>query len=168
MEWGSIADWVSGLGSFCAVAVALYLSRDSQRIKLSGYCGIRLIIGGGAPQQEFIMLSATNIGHRKAVVCNIGMKVGLFRKRHAIITPMKDAYSDGIPFSIDDGEVAKWAIPLNDDKKWIKDLIGDFVKTTMDAKTLRFLIMTTHGTTKSIKPDANLVEEIINALKDQT
>ena len=45
IEWGSVASWVSGLGSFAAVATALYLSRDAQRVKLNGYCGLRSCLG---------------------------------------------------------------------------------------------------------------------------
>jgi hypothetical protein len=49
INWGSVADWVSGLGSFSAVIVALYLSRSAQRVRLRGYCGLRVILGGGSP-----------------------------------------------------------------------------------------------------------------------
>ena len=138
--WGSVADWVSGLGSMAAVITALYLASWSQVIKLSGYCGIRSVIGVSGPQQELVFISVTNIGSRTATICNIGMRVGRFKKRHAIITPSKDIYSDGIPVTLADGQVAKWGIPLNQDMQWIKLLVGGLVKTESDAHTLRFLV----------------------------
>ena len=165
IDWGSVADWVSGLGSFAAVVTALYLASDAQRIKLNGYCGLRIIIGGGAPQQELLFISVTNIGSRRATINNIGMRVGRFKKRHAIITAVKDMYSDGIPTSIEDGQVAKWGIPLDENKKWITDLAGKFVQSEADAKSLRIVVFTTHGAEKVLKPEAPLVEEIIRAVK---
>lgn len=161
VNWGSVADWVSGLGSLAAVITALYLATDSQRIKLTGYCGLRLIVGGGGPQQELVFLSVTNIGSRAATINNIGMRVGRFKKRQAIITAFRDAYSDGVPVTLQDGDVGKWGIPVGDDRKWIKDLANGFVKTASDAKSLRFLVFTTHGEIKVIKPESPLVEDMI-------
>ena len=168
IEWGSVASWVSGLGSFAAVATALYLSRDAQRVKLNGYCGLRVVVGGGMPQKELLFVSVTNIGSRPATISNIGMTVGKFKKkRFAIITAVKDAYSDGIPVTIGDGEVAKWGIPVGEDKKWIKDLVSDFVPTEQDADTLRLVVYTTHGHDKVLKPEELLVGEIKKAIKDK-
>jgi hypothetical protein len=166
-NWGSIADWISGLGSLSAVITALYLSRETQRIKLQGYCGIRLVVGGGEPQKELIFLSVTNIGHRTTVVNNIGMRVGRIKKRFAIITSYKDLYSDGIPVNVADGEVVKWSIPLINDKEWIRDLANGFVKSESDARSLRFCVYTTHGTVLTIKPEKQLVKEICLALKSK-
>ena len=165
INWGSVADWVSGLGSMAAVITALYLASLSQKIKLSGYCGIRLVVGTGGPQQELVFLSVTNIGSRTATISNIGMSVGRFKKRHAIITAAKDIYSDGLPVTLADGQVAKWGIPLNKDMQWIKELVGGFVTTESDAHTLRFLVYPTHGAAKIIKPEQSLVEQILKALR---
>lgn len=167
INWGSVANWVSGLGSLSAVVTALYLASNSRRIKLTGYCGVRLIVGAGGPKQELVFLSVTNVGSRTATINNIGMRVGRFKKRHAIITLIKDFCNDGIPLSLADGQVGKWGIPLDQDKQWIKELAGGFVKTATDARTLRFLVYTTHGAMKVIKPEAHLVEEIQKALGSQ-
>lgn len=167
MNWGSVADWVSGLGSFAAVVTALYLATDSQKIKLDGYCGLRLLIGGGTPEQEFLWISVTNVGSRTAIVNNVGMTVGRRKKkRHAIITVSKDPYSDGLPVSLADGQFAKWGIPMTNDRKWIKDLVGDgFVKTEDDVDTLRFLVYTTQKAVKELNPEEPLREAIRTALK---
>ena len=169
LNWGSVADWVSGLGTLAAVVTALHLASDAQRLKLDGYCGLRLIVGmGEVPRKQFLMISVTNIGNRTATINNIGMRVGRLKKRYAVIPIIKDAYSDGIPVSINDGEVARWGIPLNEDKKWLKELTDGFVNSKLDAKSLRFFVNPTHGATKILKPEPGLVNEIISVLKDQT
>jgi hypothetical protein len=165
IDWGSVADWVSGLGSLSAVVTALYFASDSQKIKLDGYCGIRLVVGNGGPQKELIWISVTNVGSRTAIINNVGMRIGRFKKRRAIITFSKDIYSDGVPVELADGQVAKWGLPLTEDKKWIKDLVDGFIETEDDIRTLRFTIFTTHGAMKVIKPEDSLKQEIQKALR---
>jgi hypothetical protein len=116
VNWGSVADWVSGLGSLSAAIVALYLAKWSQSIRLYGYCGLRIAIGGGGPKEELVFISVTNIGTRSTIVSNLGMRVGMFKKRFALIPMVKDQYSDGIPYQIADGQQAKWAVPLDEKK----------------------------------------------------
>jgi hypothetical protein len=68
INWGSVADWVSGLGSLSAGIIALYLARASQRIRLKGYCGLRMIVGFGNTPQEVVSFVVTNVGTRSTVI----------------------------------------------------------------------------------------------------
>lgn len=97
VNWGSVADWVSGLGSMSAAIVALYLARWSHKIRLRGYCGLRIVVGGNGPKVELVFINVTNICTRSTIVGNLGIRVGLFKKRFAIIPMVKDQYSVGIP-----------------------------------------------------------------------
>jgi hypothetical protein len=81
INWGSVADWVSGVGSLSAGIIALYLARASQRIRLKGYCGLRMSVGFGTTPQELVSFVVTNIGTRGTVVNNISMRVGRFKKK---------------------------------------------------------------------------------------
>lgn len=120
IDWGSVADWVSGLGSLSAGIIALYLARASQRIRLKGYCGLRIIFGLGTTPQEVVSFVATNIGTRSTVINNISMRVGRFKKkRFAIITMVRDQYSVGIPYPLADGQDAHWGIPLDQSRNWV-------------------------------------------------
>ena len=164
VNWGSIADWVSGLGSLSAVIVALYLSRSAQRVRLRGYCGLRVVIGGGVPPQDIVSIRVTNIGNRGTIICNISMHVGLFKKRLAIITLTKDQYSVGIPYPLTDGQEGHWGIPLDDKKSWLVDLCKDFVRTPWDVRTLRFQVHTTNGQHITLRPELPLREAILSVI----
>lgn len=167
INWGSVADWFSGVGTLMAVATALYLASDSRRIKLTGYCGVRRAVRWGGPQWV-VLLSVTNVGSRTAIINSIGIRVGRFKKRQALFNVVKSPSSDGVPISLADGEVAEWGFPLEQDKQWIKEQLIGFIKTEADVRTLRFLVFTTHGATKVIKPEALLVEEIQKALRSKS
>jgi len=165
INWGSIADWVSGIGSLSAAAVALYLARKAEKIKLKGYCGLRVIIGQGMPHVDVLTISVTNIGTRSTIVNNIGLQVGKRgKKRVAIINVVKDEYSMGVPYSLVDGQIAHWNIQLDTEKSWIKDLCKDFITTKDDVNSLRFSVHTNHDENLLISPEDNLKKAILEAM----
>lgn len=105
IQWGSVADWVSGIGSLSAAVVALYVALSARRIRLQGYCGERIIVGPGQPKVDVFSISVTNISQRPTVITNIGFTFGIWRrKKHGIITFMPDQYGHGIPKALPDGE----------------------------------------------------------------
>ena len=69
VNWGSVADWVSGLGSFAAAVVALYVARLSQRVKIRGYFG-RVFIEG-RPRSDMLVVAVINISQRPTAVASI-------------------------------------------------------------------------------------------------
>lgn len=166
ITWGSVADWVSGLGSLSAGIIALYLARASQRIRLKGYCGLRMIVGFGTTPQEIVAFVVTNIGTRSTVINNISMRVGRFKKkRFAIITMVRDQYSVGIPYPLADGQDAHWGVPLDQSRSWIKDLCNDFIQTPSDVKTLQFRVHTSHGDDLVLRPEEPLRKAILEAIE---
>lgn len=168
INWGSVADWVSGLGSLSAGIVALYLARSSERIQLKGYVGLRIVVGGGGPQVELVSISVTNVGTRATVINNIGISVGRFKgKRHGVITAMKDAYSVGIPYPLADGQQAHWGIPMGKDKKWLREVCGKFVQSELDVRTFRFHVYTNHGAKLSLKPEEAMLKALREVLAEE-
>jgi hypothetical protein len=89
------------------------------------------------------------------------MCVGLYKKRYAIITLVKDQYSVGIPYPIADGQEAHWGIPLDDKKTWLVDLCKDFIRTPWDVRTLRFQVHTTNGGYTTLMPEQPLRDAML-------
>jgi len=154
VEWGSIADWVSGIGSLAAAVVALYVAHSAQRVKIRGYAGHRLIIGLGQPPIDVFAVTATNISQRSTVVTNIGFTFGIWRwKQHGIITFMQDQFGHGIPKHLSDGETGNWTVPLGQDNQWLKDLASKFPVTWWAVLTWRVRVHTSNGGTTTFRPD---------------
>jgi hypothetical protein len=76
--------------------------------------GHRLIVTQGqkGPHPEYLLIRIVNIGHREAQITNIGWKVGLFKKQHAIQSTIRDSISSHLPVRLKDGEEAAYYIPL--------------------------------------------------------
>ena len=162
VNWGSVADWVSGLGSMSAGIVALYLARAASRIRLRGYCGIRTVIEmGDTPPHDVLMISVTNVGTRATIINNISIRVGFLKKRYGVITLLRDRYSVEVPFPLGDGQEGHWGIPLDNDEAWLKGLCKSLVKTPRDVRTLRFCIHTNHGEVLRLRPEEQLQQAVL-------
>lgn len=162
IEWGSVAEWVSGIGSFAAAIVALYIAHSSQLVKLRGYAGHRLILSGAQPRIEVFAVSATNVSQRPTVVTNIGFTFGIWRwKRHGIITFMQDHISHGIPKPLNDGETGNWNVPLGEDSKWLQDLASKFPISRWTVFTWRVHVHTSNGGSTAFRPDKAIREKLL-------
>lgn len=156
MNWGSVADWASGIGSLSAAIVALYVAHTSSRVRLRGYCGYRLVLGAGTPTIEIVNISVTNVSRRTTTVTNIGLSLGMpFLKRHGIISVMQSHISHGIPKTLNDGESATWSIELDKSYSWLQDLVEKFKMTWLSVQTLRFHVYTSNGGTTTLRPGRN-------------
>lgn len=168
MEWGSIANWVSGTGSLVASCVALFIADRGRRIHIDGYVGKRVLIGGGFPKTDVLSISVTNIGTRAAKITNVGFECGRGKeKRFAIVTVgIPNAKcpwlaSSPLPISLEDGETANWQILLTAQENWIDELVEKkFVKKWIDVETLRFTIHTSQGHVKYLRPELPLRSQL--------
>ncbi len=168
INWGSVADWVSGIGSLSAAIVALYIAKISQRVRLRGYCGYTVRLGGGMLKQNLVSIDITNIGSRGTVINNIGIRIGLFRRRYGIIPVDRDNYSDKIPMLLNDGDQGHWCIPLDEKFSWINGLCKDFIKSPLDIATMQIQVHTTNGGTQNIRPNKNLRKMFFESLNKKT
>lgn len=168
VNWGSVADWVSGIGSFSAAVVALYVALLSQRVRLNGWCGLRIIVGGGQPQLDVFSVSVTNISQRSTVVTHIGFACRFFRwRRHGLINFMQDDISHGIPKAIADGETGNWNVRMGENNEWAKDLADKFIFSRFDVESMRFIIYTTNGGKTVFRPEKNIRDLLLAILKER-
>lgn len=167
INWGSVADWVSGIGSFSAVVTALYLSKATQRIRLHGMCGHRKVVERNREPKDLISIFVTNTGTRSTVIKSVGLRFGLLRKRYAFLKLQQDDLMDPIPRPLSDGDQAHWGFPLDAEHKWIDDLfLKDFARSWLDVETMVVQVHTTNGGTFSFRPEQPL-RQMIHAKRNQ-
>jgi len=121
----SFAGWFSALGTIAAVVLALYFARQDKRIRLRVYAGHRVIVTPGCegPHPEYLVIGATNVGHREAQITGIGWRIGLLRTRIVEQMPMwNDGISSPLPSRLRDGDEARYYFPLSGVTRWLDDL----------------------------------------------
>jgi hypothetical protein len=161
MEWGSIADWVSGIGSMSASIVALYLAKAANRIKLQAHFGVRVLIGPNTPEQDVVVFGVTNVGNRSTVVKSLGLRTGLFKKRYGYIAVEKNNISDVFPKALADGEEGNWSIYLHGQNNWLNELRDKFVSDRLDAWTLYLQIHTSNGGVINVRAEKGLRRKLM-------
>lgn len=160
----TFAGWLSGIGTLIAVIVALYIANRSMRPKVRAWVGHRITIGPGSkePYPELIVFGIVNKGERPLVISQIGWKVGLFKKRHAIQC-YDESRSSKLPIRLDYGEGANWYIPLHaGDEPWLESfakgmLLPNYIVSCF---TLRAQFFSSTGYIFSIKPERNLLVKL--------
>lgn len=166
VNWGSVADWAAAAGSLFASVTALWLAKESTRVRIKGHFGIRVTVGNGEIGPELAWLSVTNTGTRPVKITTIAIRTGVpFNRRHAIVPTWESPFSSQLPVTLNDGESASWAIVLKDNNKWIRDLCSGFILSKWDVKTFRVLILASAGSELRIVPETSLLERMQAAVK---
>ena len=167
----TFAPWFSAIGTISAVIVSLYLARAEKPMKLEIRAGHRIIVGDGSTGKypEFLYISATNTGHRIATITNVGWRIGFFKKQHMIQVVQKDQLSSGLPVRIDDGEEAKWLVPLDLKDNWIERFTRDFLHRSPRLKlcSLKLQIHTSVGKTFEAAVEKSLKEKLLEECRKQ-
>lgn len=164
INWGSVADWAAAFGSIFAVIVALYLSQQGQRVKLSVSCGIRQIIENRQVGPKMATIQVTNTGERPFKISAISLRHGLFRKSHGIIKMgMQTPYCEAILKILNDGDSSFYGFPLHENN-WVSTMADEF-KGRLDLYTFRITLHCSNGQKKSIKPEKPLLEHIALQMK---
>jgi len=164
LNWGSVADWAAAFGSVFAALVALHLGRQAGQIKLSAFCGIRVMVSG-REQARLASIMVTNTGDRPVRISTIGLSHGLFKKSHGIIKiGAPTEFCESLLRVLNDGDQAHFGFPMNSEPNWIDHQGKDF-RNWIDLATFRVTIYCTNGQSMKIKPERTLLDEIRTRMK---
>lgn len=158
----TFAPWLSAFGTIAAVVTALYLARRADKIRLQLRVGIRMVAvrGGGEDHgKEYVWVSITNLGRRKAHITHMFWKPVPWRKSGLIWIAPENQYSSKFPTTIDDGESANYVLPVEEFKERFKERAQDFFAGfagSIRLRTLRFCVSTSTGDTYYQRPEAEL------------
>ena len=115
---GLAGSWIAGLGSLAAALIALSLARRVNKVRLRSWVGIRTTFGGGAPQQELVNISTTNVGERPVTISSIGWCIGKGKRRRHSVQMFSGVLGDSVPKKIEHGETASFMISLSESPDW--------------------------------------------------
>jgi len=169
----TFAPWLSALGTLLAVIISLYLALAEKPIKLKVRVGHRIMIeqGGEGKPPDFLYISAINIGHRITAINNISWKIGFWKKQYAVqLIDDNLLYSSNIPVKINDGEEAKWFIPLDIKDNWIERFSRDFLMPhpRWNLLWLKLQIHTSVGKTFETRIEKGLQNKLLAECKKQS
>ena len=160
-----VGIWFSGIGTFLASGVALWIASQPRRVKLRASVGLRSIVQPGKGLiKELIAFNVTNLGERPVTIPNVGWRTGRGRRRqHAVVMTLGPS-GNQFPITLHRGESATFTMREEDSVEALSDYWDDMIKWGMDgeslAKSLRGQIHTTLGHIKTIVPEKGLLDHI--------
>lgn len=168
VEWGSVAEWVSGIGALAASGVALYLATPP-KVKLKTYCGQRTIVTTNLSPIHGVSFVVTNVGIRTATITHVGLQFGKRKKKQSlIINFIRDGVSDGLPRVLHDGEYTSFFVNLSDDPNWYAELVKDAKLNESDLSTLRYYVLTSTGEEFTGEPEEPVIEALRAAIEQRS
>jgi len=168
-QWGTAAEWFSGIGSFAAAVVAVCLARGMRKIKVTGCCHDDPEFPPESTE-PLLTVSANNAGYRTVTINSIRIrrvqrKFAKRRKGTDAQYLRVNSQDCPLPITLADGEAATWYFDLMGTVDSI--IAKKIVETKCDVHALRCVLTTTYGKSITIKLAAGLVQTIIDALNDK-
>lgn len=165
--YNSFSNWLSALATLAAVLVSLHLARRAGRPRATVSVGHRLIITPGDKRKppEVIVFSIVNTGDRTIRVTNIGWRVGLYKRRHALQL-YDERQSSPMPIELAHGQEAQWTVPLDiQPEPWLESFANKMLMPNLrlSCATLRAQFHTSVGEVFMTKPEISLVKMLRKA-----
>lgn len=102
-DWGSVGDWVSGVGALLAVVVSLYLTRRSERFQLERDSEQLMLLQ--EPSFAWLTLTIGCNGMRRCTVNELRVTHG--KKRESLKHVLSERNKDVFPCKLDPGDSLK-------------------------------------------------------------
>lgn len=171
----SFAPWLSAIGTLLAVITSLYLARR-ENPKLRVTTSVQVLISEAIEgNPKYFIIEIVNIGIRPVKITGVGWTIGLFKKKSFIQMVGKDSedlvsqmYSSDYPVTLNDGEEAKWLIPLDRDNNWIDGFKNNFSWCPRwDMLFTNLEVFTSHGMKHKERIGETVRKELLEAIKKE-
>lgn len=162
--YNSFSSWLSAIGTIAAVIFSLHLARRSGKPRATTSVGHRLIITPGEKSKppEVIVFRIVNTGDRTIRITNIGWRLGLTKKRHAL--QLYDAtQSSPLPVELTHGQEASWTVPLDArEGPWLQYFANKMMQPNLwlSCATIKAQFHTSVGEIFMVRPEPNLIEKL--------
>ena len=165
--WTVVGTWFTGLATFVAALVALYLARRGEKVRLRIFVGVRLVMrGDGSPGTPYVCFDVTNVGERPVVITTVGWVIGKRKARRYCIQILEGFPWKQCPAELTHGQGTKFMVGLSGTPDWTKEFATSFVNEPQQLKTLRAQIFTSVGQTFEIQPERSLIDRLRQAAEE--
>ena len=157
--WGVVGTWFTGLGTFLAVAVALWVAFRAKKVKLKCSVGLRTVMHGRS-RTPCVVFSVTNLGEGPVVVDGIGWVIGRGKKKIMAEHMLGEIPSDRFPKKLNYGERGSFRVELSGRRTdWLQDFVEGVIKQH-HLSSLRAQIYTSVGHTEKVRPEMSFLKAL--------
>lgn len=158
--WSMIGSWASGIATFLAVVVSLYIANRKPKASLTCEVGLRTIFGKNEMGQEIneygLAVKVINQSTIPIKIVSVGWQ---FPKKKYFYQLFGDIHSDVLPKKIEYGEQAFLWVKV-DGTEWLKEFAEELKNYGCDIKKIRCAINLSTGKTFYFMPDKDFIKKI--------
>ncbi|QBM25106.1 hypothetical protein E1B03_22780 [Citrobacter arsenatis] len=162
--WTMIGTWFTGLATFGAVVVSLYLGSRNPRVQLKVGIGERLLVSRSVEYSERpgISFEITNLSLQTAIISSVHWKL---KRGCWLFQDFGDPASDSLPKKIEHGQTCRlWISTQENDQfggvDWYADIAKALNKRDVKPHKIWCYIRTSTGQTFKLKPEKGIVEKL--------
>jgi len=163
--WNTIGVWLTGLATFTASGVALYLARRTSKVNLHMRAEILDVVDGIGIVDKLVAIEVTNLGERSVTITDIGWVAGRGKKRIYCKQTSAGPDSSKTPFTLAYGEKTMVSVSLSIAPYWADQLASTFMGNlpVSKFKTLRAIAFTSVRQAVYVKPSKSIIDRLIDA-----
>src|SRR2546421_8229367 len=99
--WSLIGIWFTGIATFSATGIALYISLRGERVGLRILAGLRVLMDE-LNSEDIVWIEITNIRPRLTVVTGVSCRISRLNGMYTYAIPTPAAIAGRIPASLQD------------------------------------------------------------------
>ncbi len=159
--WGLIGIWFTGIATFSAAGIALYISLRVEKVELRILAGLRVLMDE-LNSSDIVWIEITNVRPRLAVITGVSFRIGRLKGTYTYAIPTPAAVAGRIPASLQDGQSVTLTLQL----EWLKNLamhLADKIpegELKVAINSVMIVANTSSGKTFLEKPEQPLIEHL--------
>lgn len=163
--WNTIGVWFTGLATFTASGMALYLARRSSKVNLHMSADVLSVLDGVGIVDKLMVIEVTNLSERPITVTDVGWVAGRRKKRIYCKQIPAGPDSAKTPFTLGYGEKAMVSVSLGIAPYWAGQLANTFMAdlSVSEFKTLRAYAFTSVRQAAEAKPSQRILDRLVAA-----
>jgi hypothetical protein len=111
--WELIPIWLGSIGTLAAVIVAPYLAGRDRRINCKVNVNISILMDNlSDSHSKYLSITVTNSSFRSFTLNGFSWRIGVWSKKYLWQVPPQNEFSSRLPIKLNDGEEAKFFIPI--------------------------------------------------------
>ena len=153
--WSMIGTWFSGIATFLAVCLTLYISNRRPKPQLKGAVSLSFFTNGNASLSG-VGISIANIGTYSAIITSLTWTFG---SRNSLLQ-MVGGFGDNLPKKIEHSESAFFFIQSDLNAGWSQDMKYQIYQQGGTVRKLTLQVQLATGDVLKIKPAKNVIKMI--------
>ncbi|WP_410743094.1 hypothetical protein [Citrobacter freundii] len=153
--WSMIGTWFSGIATFMAVCLTLYISNRRPKPKLQGTVSLSFLTNGNSSFSG-VGINIANVGAHSAIITSLTWTFG---SRNSLLQ-IVDGFGDNLPKRIEHGESAFFFIQSDLNAGWSQNMKYQISRQGGRIRSLKLQAHLATGDALKIKPAKNVIQMI--------